>query len=175
MKCPACDYELTEIHVGEISVDVCQGGCGGIWFDCRELKKVDEPHESAGENLLHVERDGSVYVDDDRRRMCPNCDDMVMMRHFASVKREIEVDECGNCGGMWLDYGELNRLRDQFKTEDDRREAAQAFFTELFADELDELSAENEKEHRKWHRLAQMFRFLCPSYYIPGKQTWGAF
>jgi len=27
-------------------VDVCQNGCGGIWFDNFELEKVDEKHET---------------------------------------------------------------------------------------------------------------------------------
>jgi hypothetical protein len=28
---------------------------------------------------------------------------------------------------------------------------------------------------RKARRIAHAFRFICPSYYIPGKQSWGAF
>jgi len=24
-------------------------------------------------------------------------------------------------------------------------------------------------------KISNMFRFICPSYYIPGKQDWGAF
>jgi uncharacterized protein len=37
MKCPACFNELTQLQVGSLVVDVCQGGCGGIWFDAFEL------------------------------------------------------------------------------------------------------------------------------------------
>ena len=36
MKCPACFNELTELQVGNLTVDACQGGCGGIWFDAFE-------------------------------------------------------------------------------------------------------------------------------------------
>ena len=39
MNCPACGNVLKEMTVSDISVDVCQGGCGGIWFDNFELKK----------------------------------------------------------------------------------------------------------------------------------------
>ena len=42
MKCPACGNELSQMVAGEITVDVCKGGCGGIWFDHFELQKVDE-------------------------------------------------------------------------------------------------------------------------------------
>ena len=45
-------------EVGGITVDACVGGCGGIWSDRYELMRVDESHdESAGEKLLHIERD----------------------------------------------------------------------------------------------------------------------
>ena len=50
MKCPACEKELQQITIETITLDVCEGGCGGIWFDNFELEKVDEPHESAGED-----------------------------------------------------------------------------------------------------------------------------
>ena len=33
MKCPACFNQVTEMQVGSLVVDVCDGGCGGIWFD----------------------------------------------------------------------------------------------------------------------------------------------
>jgi hypothetical protein len=35
--------------------------------------------------------------------------------------------------------------------------------------------AEDEARAAKSRRFANMFRFVCPSYYIPGKQSWGAF
>jgi Zn-finger nucleic acid-binding protein len=32
-------------------------------------------------------------------------------RHFFSAKRRVEVDQCPNCGGYWLDAGELALVR----------------------------------------------------------------
>ena len=49
MECPACGKQLQQMTAGDVTVDVCKGGCGGMWFDNYELKKFDEPHESAGE------------------------------------------------------------------------------------------------------------------------------
>jgi len=40
MDCPACKQPLREKSVGEFTVDVCYGGCGGIWFDANELERV---------------------------------------------------------------------------------------------------------------------------------------
>jgi len=105
VKCPACGNGMEEVKIQEILVDVCRGGCGGLWFDWMELKKVDEPHEAAGQDLLEVERDPQVVVDEQERRVCPHCTDVVMMRHFASVQRNVEVDECPKCGGFFLDHG----------------------------------------------------------------------
>lgn len=111
MKCPACFNDLTEFHVANLAVDACQGGCGGIWFDAFELQKVDEESETAGEPLLDIQRDGRLVVDASRKRECPRCAGMKLRRHFFSAKRQVEVDQCPNCGGYWLDAGELALIR----------------------------------------------------------------
>jgi len=161
--------------VGGITVDVCRGGCGGIWFDRYELMRVDESHESAGEELLYIERAADVGVDPSKRLSCPKCPDVVMMRHFFSVKRGITVDECPNCGGYWLDVGELAAVRAEFETEEERDRAAAQYFSELFDPELAVAHAETAEDLERAQRIAHIFRFICPSYYIPGKQEWGAF
>ncbi|HSU52787.1 MAG TPA: zf-TFIIB domain-containing protein [Candidatus Dormibacteraeota bacterium] len=111
MKCPACFNELSEVQVGSVKVDVCQGGCGGIWFDAFELQQVDEQAEAAGDHLLEISRDHTIVVDPKRKRECPKCEGVKLMRHFFSAKRDVEVDQCPNCAGYWLDAGELARIR----------------------------------------------------------------
>lgn len=111
MKCPACFNELTERQVGSITVDVCEGGCGGIWFDAFELQRVDEEHEAAGEQLLNFRRDERIRLDPARKRSCPRCPAVKLHHHFFSAKRRVEVDQCPNCGGYWLDAGELAQIR----------------------------------------------------------------
>ena len=175
MKCPACENILQEMTVGDVAVDVCKGGCGGVWFDNFELKKFDEPHESAGEALLDIERDESLIVDHTKRLKCPKCDDVVMMRHFFSVKKGVEVDECPGCAGFWLDAGELRKIRGLFKTEEERHEAAEEYFEEVFGDHFKAMKAESEEKLAKTRKIVSLFRYICPSNYIPGKQDWGAF
>jgi Zn-finger nucleic acid-binding protein len=111
MKCPACFNELTQTQVGSLVVDICQGGCGGIWFDAFELQRVDEEEETAGEPLLHIKRDDRIQVDPSRKRDCPRCAGIRLHRHFFSAKRRVEVDQCPNCDGYWLDAGELAQVR----------------------------------------------------------------
>lgn len=111
MNCPACDRALTEIQVGQLKVDACLDGCGGVWFDAFELQRVDEPGETAGDLLVDVRHDPAVKVDCVRKRDCPRCPDVKLKRHFFSARRRVEVDQCPNCGGYWLDRGELEGIR----------------------------------------------------------------
>ena len=169
MKCPACENMLEQMTAGEVTVDVCKKGCGGIWFDQFELKRFDEPHESAGEGLLDIERDKSIIVDHTKRIKCPKCDDIVMMRHFFSVKKGVEVDECPGCGGFWLDAGELGEIRSLFKTEEERHKAADEYFSALFDDHFKDIKAESLAKKRK---IVNMLCYLCPSMYISREQDW---
>lgn len=111
MNCPACDRPLQPLKAGSITVDACIGGCGGIWFDAFEMQKVDESHERMGEPLLDIPCDPSVQVDFDRRRKCPRCETVVMLRHTHKDNPAVQVDECPGCGGFWLDAGELGLIR----------------------------------------------------------------
>jgi Zn-finger nucleic acid-binding protein len=176
MNCPACGRELTSMAAGPTTVDVCARGCAGIWFDHFELAKVDEQSESAGAALLEVKGDPSVKVDLEQRRTCPECGpQMVMMRHFSSVSRKVTIDECPNCGGIWLDVGELSAIRKDFPTAEAREEAARKAFSEMFDSQLAEVHEADEEELERARKFAHTLRFICPSTYLPGKQSGGAF
>jgi len=112
MKCPACFNKLSEIQVGDVLVDVCQGGCGGVWFDAFELQRVENAGE-AGEPLLHIKRNEGITVDFSHKRECPRCEGIKLHRHFFTAKRRVQVDQCPNCGGYWLDAGELAQIREE--------------------------------------------------------------
>lgn len=175
MTCPGCGKELEAMTLDDVTVDVCRSGCAGIWFDRFELEKFDEPHEETGLALLEIEKNPNVTVDRTQRMNCPRCPDITMFRHFFSVKREVAVDECPACAGFWLDFGELGQIRSQFRSEEERTAAAFEYFDEVFGERLAAMHAESEEKAEKARRIARIFRFICPSYYIPGKQEWGAF
>lgn len=98
-----------------------------------------------------------------------------MMRHFFSAKKHVEVDECPGCGGVWLDEGELRSIRKLFASEEEREKAAKEYFDEVFGEQLQKMRSESEEKLQKARKFANMFRFICPSYYIPGKQDGAAF
>ncbi|MFB6357111.1 MAG: zf-TFIIB domain-containing protein, partial [bacterium] len=175
MKCPACNRTLSAVEVGNIEVDVCKDGCGGIWFDRFELDKVDEPQEKPGEELLNMPRgnpDSAGSSDDERP--CPQCDDIIMRQFFFTVKKEVEVDECPSCGSAWVDAGELSTIRDQFESDEARDQAFQEKINEKFGDQLKQDIKQAEQTKETGTSVAKTVKFLLPSYWIPGEQG-GAF
>ena len=62
---------------------------------------------------LRSVRDPNVVVDPQRKRECPRCEDVKLKRRFFSRHHKIEVDECPGCGGIWLDPGELEKIREE--------------------------------------------------------------
>lgn len=175
MFCPACGDALQERTIGDVTVDVCDGGCGGIWFDKNELHHFDEPQESAGTKLLSIRRDPDRNVDTSTRYDCPRCERYVMQRHFFSVKMHVQIDTCPGCGGHFLDAGELSSVRSLFDTEEERMAAAEEFWDEVMEVEMAESREDVEKSLAQSRRLAGIFRFLSPSFFLPGKQRWGSY
>jgi Zn-finger nucleic acid-binding protein len=45
------------------------------------------------------------------RLSCPVCLGVVMHRVMVGATRQVEVDLCRRCGGIWLEHGEVQRLR----------------------------------------------------------------
>jgi Zn-finger nucleic acid-binding protein len=111
MKCPACFNSLTEIRVEGIALDVCEGGCGGVWFDAFELQRLEKLAANSNAAIGAVARNPAIKVDASRKRDCPRCMDIKLGRHYFSARRRVEVDQCPNCGGYWLDAGELESIR----------------------------------------------------------------
>ncbi|MGE5403802.1 MAG: zf-TFIIB domain-containing protein, partial [Candidatus Saccharibacteria bacterium] len=126
--------DLVPVTSGTLTVDVCQEGCGGMWFDQFELKQVDEGNEPAAE--LESIKGTSSAQSGDMRYTCPKCLDTVMMRHRFSLTSQVVVDECPKCGGFWLDGGELNQLRSEYALEKDRNQATAEYFNEHLANML---------------------------------------
>lgn len=91
-------------------MDVCEGGCGGVWFDNFELRRVDD---AGAHEIRSVHRDFALHVDLERRRTCPKCSDQVMFRRYFSRLKRTQIDECPNCAGIWLDAGEFDAIQQE--------------------------------------------------------------
>lgn len=126
MQCPACSSALSPVEAAPgLIIDWCQSGCRGLWFDNLELQQIDETHEHPHSPILAGERELPTGTAPSRKaRQCPRCETVTLFRHHFSVKREILVDSCPQCGGHWLDAGELAQIRSEFKNAAAREDAA---------------------------------------------------
>ena len=107
MKCPACKGPLREKGAGEITVDICYGGCGGIWFDASELGRINA---RAATTLHTIWQAPTGNTNPTGPRMCPRCAEQVLDRKWFSDEETVEIDQCPKCNGIWLDAGEFSRL-----------------------------------------------------------------
>ena len=136
MKCPACSSTLTERTAGALTVDICDSGCGGIFFDRFELSQVDEATETEGEALLKwAGSTPSKKPDQSQRYRCPRCE-MIMMRGLFKPQIPVTVDTCPQCAGVFVDHGELDSIRSAAGSDEDRQQAARQFITAAFEDIL---------------------------------------
>ncbi len=121
IQCPACGKDMVKVYFPQqgVNLDICLNGCGGIYFDNRELEKFDESHEDITPLQKLFENKEFKKVDTSEKRICPVCG-WTMVKHFGSAKKEIEIDECYGCGGKFLDYSELEKFRAQYNTEEER-------------------------------------------------------
>ena len=157
MICPACHDQLSSLTINGVTVDACQAGCAGIWFDNFELKRFDEPNEPAGE-LLDLKPVRPAPEDRAKKRKCPRCDDAILMRHFFSYKRQFEIDVCPNCAGSWLDAGEIVLLRGEFATEAEKKQATQDFIEEVAGPQLKLMLADSRAQLAHAQAIARVFR-----------------
>ena len=107
IKCPACGKEMKKVYLFEkgINVDICTSGCGGIYFDNQELQQFNQEHDT-DEIEQHYKGLTFTPTDQSQNRICP-CKTQ-MAKHNAPGG--VQVDTCYNCGGVFLDYGELDMI-----------------------------------------------------------------
>lgn len=137
LRCPACGKEMKKVFIKDkgFYLDICIDGCGGILFDNREFKHFDEQNKSIDEILNAYSNKEYKPQNEHDTRICPVCL-QPMVKNFASSLKEVQVDECYSCGAKFLDYGELEKIREQFKTEGDKKERFDTDFIKEFKEEV---------------------------------------
>lgn len=108
-----------EAHfINGVEVDVCPLS-GGVWFDRFELKKFDEAHESLDEVIRLLPKNpkpAQVLTG----RTSPRHPEAKMQQNPYGPKGMngvLIVDTCPVCAGIWLDYNELQKIRELYPTE----------------------------------------------------------
>ena len=100
LTCPKCKIETLSSYDSEnVNFEFCDQ-CGGVWFDRNELAEYIELSQDIPE-LADMRKDAK-----NTGLSCPKCDGILEELPFSS-KSEFLVDRCPNCGGIFLDAGEL--------------------------------------------------------------------
>ncbi len=111
LACPRCAAPLAHLRVGGVDTDVCEG-CAGLWLDRLEIRRFDDPSDPYGDALVaHLSQFPAALVDPSARLRCPRHPDVVMLRRPFSGSVDVAIDECPQCGGLWLDANELGEVR----------------------------------------------------------------
>jgi len=111
LRCPRSSFPLARLRIGGIDTDLCED-CGGLWLDRIELTRFENSSSVFGDALVaHLRQFPPTLVDHSIRLTCPRHPEVVMLRRRFSPVAPVEIDECPECGGIWLDTDELARIR----------------------------------------------------------------
>jgi uncharacterized protein len=111
--CPHCQRLLEEVAVGGLRVDGCSG-CGGLWFDAKELTQLAQHHREEMSGLEGRFRALGVSATPGKERCCPNCRLPLFPFEFPQA-RGVRLDGCRQCRGIWLDDGELAAIQERLQ------------------------------------------------------------
>ena len=161
MKCPVCNNEMLQENFG-IAVEVCENGCKGMWFDQGQLGMLDQKNEGLGTALEHALRyprsnDGQRGPID-----CPKCS-IRMHAHRYKRDKEVNVDECYNCGGFFLDSGELTEIRNHYMSDAEVNAYAETLVNSVpeYVQATKNLDAAKQREES----IRKFTRFLTVNYW----------
>lgn len=146
LTCPACGEKMEKFFIkrANCNIDICTNGCGGIFFDNREFKIFDEKTESIDEIKKALEGKTFKTIDETYKRICPACG-MKMVKNSTSINGDVIVDECYRCGGKFLDYKELDKIRAEFSTDETRSQAVVDYLKKNMGAEFEEMHAHKNK------------------------------
>lgn len=109
MDCLNCGTEMMSNHVRtlktHVDYDMCEK-CGSLWLDAGELNKVAFQVQG---NIEYCERDEEAEAEK-KVRKCPRCEDSNLEKIRFLGCDDINIHFCRNCGGFWLDGGELDLI-----------------------------------------------------------------
>ncbi len=109
IDCPRCNVQASrrvmEVFGPNILIDICPN-CHGIWLDQGELKKIIKNKKLT--DYLTKE----IGTQSKSKLVCPRCGGLMDLESAD----EVEIDVCLSCNGVWLDRGELDRLKEKAKT-----------------------------------------------------------
>jgi len=160
MECPACKNKLTEYKVSGIKVDICRGGCGGIWIHHSQIKKIECLKSGSGSALLLFDKADGVKTYRNAEHPCPNCKTTLLYRHFFSREDDLEVNQCSKCAGFWVDAGGLAKIILSKKKE--KKELIKNYFSVIMNEKIPKMNLANQDIAEAAELITVIFKFLIP-------------
>lgn len=111
--CPRCNIALepknlaTDAQLGTVEVDVCPD-CHGVWIDAEDQKADAKANILYDRQLVKLQANPKYAADTDPEIACPGCGHEML--RFDWNNRQLYVDKCLDCKGIWLDAGEAARI-----------------------------------------------------------------
>jgi Zn-finger nucleic acid-binding protein len=165
MKCPVCSKEMVQENFG-VNVDVCENGCKGIWFDQGELRRLDENNEGLGAALEQALRYPRSNDGQRGQLTCPKCA-IPMHTHKYKRDQEVNVDECYQCGGIFLDSGELTEIRNNYLSDAQVKAYTDKIITSApeYVQGMKEWDAEKKRVEARVEAIQKYAKFMTVNYW----------
>jgi Zn-finger nucleic acid-binding protein len=111
MQCPRCTVTLEAVAPDEQTPEVQGLGChrcGGVWLEQADLSRLEQVVDVTWLELRHVPPPALQA----ELLTCPRC---APARHLGKAQserdRQVVLDVCAHCHGVWLDGGELEAIQ----------------------------------------------------------------
>ncbi|HYA27515.1 MAG TPA: zf-TFIIB domain-containing protein [Acidobacteriota bacterium] len=134
IRCPQCAWVMNEVatqaNPGQLIVlDQCSK-CGGVWCDKWELFPVD-----AGEAEKIDPLDKELLKDrtelTNRQLYCPRCTAELHVFADPILPKDIQLQHCRRCDGVWLNRGQFRRYKSYQKQTRARKLGAETIIAKL--------------------------------------------
>ena len=106
INCPACAAPMKRITDPDIVIDRCPE-CRGTWLDKDELNTLATGLTG---DIEYCSIDDEIHDDEHSHRNCPKCSSVVLKKTGLLAYADIIFDSCDNCGGFFLDHGEMKKM-----------------------------------------------------------------
>ena len=115
MNCPHCSSEMNLVEYEGVLIHTCDE-CGGEFVGPAELAHIARTREQKVPTILqqalsdHAPVAGVPVEQTERQLTCPACNSHMNVINYC-CNTGVYIDRCEQCGGVWLDTDELEKLQ----------------------------------------------------------------
>ncbi|MEW8383380.1 MAG: zf-TFIIB domain-containing protein [Candidatus Thiodiazotropha taylori] len=110
MKCPRCIEKMENTNIQDVDAHTCFY-CNGVWVGGQSLRVIlQQECDSQLNQDIHKSLESIKLGKVDR--YCPECENQRLLQISL---RDIELDLCPQCNGIYFDEGELKMLLPQLE------------------------------------------------------------